>query len=106
MHDLIFAVAFIAMVATPAMVATLGGRKEYNPGPAAPSLRPVHSLKARPVAGPAVRPPVDRKLDHEPAQKRPPADHPRKEHALKEHALVTSTAATLPMHNARGMANR
>ncbi len=32
MHDLIFAVAFVAMVTTPAMVAAIGGRKEYNPG--------------------------------------------------------------------------
>jgi hypothetical protein len=88
MHDLIFAVAFIAMVATPAMVATIGGRKEYNPGPDAPPLRPpVNAIKTRPVAS-AVRPVSLQK--------------PAPEH----HAVVAYSDSTLPMHNARGMANR
>jgi acetaldehyde dehydrogenase (acetylating) len=89
MHDLIFAVAFVAMVATPAMVAAIGGRKEYNPGPEAPSLplRPTTAIKVNPVT-PVARPRAMRKIV--------PADHP----------LVTCDGPTLPMHNARGMANR
>ncbi len=87
MHDLIYAVAFIAMVATPAMVAAIGGRKEYNPGPEAPSLRPTTTLKVRPAA-PAVRSRAIQRIAS--------ADHP----------LVIHDGPTLPMHNARGMANR
>jgi hypothetical protein len=86
MHDLIFAVAFIAMVATPAMVATIGGRKEYNPGPQTPSLRPVNAIKARPAAAP-VRPTKPSK-------------------AAEKASLLTYADLTLPMRNARGMANR
>ncbi|HEX4311251.1 MAG TPA: hypothetical protein VHZ25_14555 [Acidobacteriaceae bacterium] len=87
MHDLIFAVAFVAMVATPAMVAAIGGRKEYNPGPELPALRPGTAMTVRPPA-----PPV----------------HPRSKQkaAPVEHRLVTSDGPTLPMHNARGMAGR
>lgn len=33
MHDLFMGLAFIAMVAAPAMVATMGGRKEMQPDP-------------------------------------------------------------------------
>ena len=33
LHDVFIAVAFIAMVMAPAMVATLGGKKEYEPAP-------------------------------------------------------------------------
>ncbi len=87
MHDLIYAVAFIAMVATPAMVAAIGGRKEYNPGPEAPSLHPPTALKAR-HAAPAIRSRAIKKIAS--------ADHP----------LVVHDGPTLPMHNARGMANR
>ncbi|MFY9747290.1 MAG: hypothetical protein WA891_11480 [Acidobacteriaceae bacterium] len=89
MHDLIFAVAFVAMVATPAMVAAIGGRKEYNPGPEAPTLplRPKTAIKVHPVA-PAARPRATRKIV--------PANHP----------LVMCDGPTLPMRNARGMANR
>jgi hypothetical protein len=93
MHDLIFAVAFVAMVATPAMVAAIGGRKEYNPGPEVPSevpslpLRPTTAIKVNPVA-PAARPRAMRKIV--------PANHP----------LVMCDGPTLPMRNARGMANR
>jgi len=32
-HDVLIAVAFIGIVATPAVVATLGGKKEYEPVP-------------------------------------------------------------------------
>jgi hypothetical protein len=87
MHDLIFAVAFVAMVASPAMVAAIGGRKEYNPSPDAPALHPPATLKVRPPA-PSVRP---RSMERVvPAGRN----------------LVTSDGPTLPMHNARGMANR
>jgi len=87
MHDLIFAVAFIAMVASPAMVATFGGRKEYNPGPATPGLRRSDTLKARP-AGPVIRP----ASLHKPIP--------------EERHVADSAIPTLPMHNARGMSNR
>lgn len=87
MHDLIFAVAFVAMVATPAMVATFGGRKEYNPGPGTPGLRRTDTLPARP----AVR-----------AARSVTAHKP----ASDENPVATSTGPTLPMHNARGMSNR
>ena len=85
MHDLIFAAAFIAMVATPAMVAVVGSRKEYNPGPDTPHPRSVRDKKAHPAA-PMVRSPLQRVAPAGPA--------------------VTSEALTLPIHNARGMANR
>jgi hypothetical protein len=90
MHDMIFAVAFVAMVATPAMVAAIGGRKEYNPGPESPTIRPAAAMTVRPPAPPA------------------PVVHPRSKQKLApvEHRLVTSDGPTLPMHNARGMANR
>lgn len=42
LHDLFIGIAFIAMVGAPAMVATLGGKKEYEPEPepqAIPRLR-------------------------------------------------------------------
>lgn len=95
MHDLIYAVAFVAMIASPAMVAALGGRKEYNPGPDAPSLPPVTSVKLSP-APPVVRqratpPPINRRAIRK---------------VVAEHHLVPHDGPTLPMHNARGMANR
>jgi hypothetical protein len=92
MPDLIFAVAFIAMVAAPAMVATLGGRKEYNPGPAA-------DPDQEPDTYPAVRPPKrpgERVIRPFSAQKS----------TLQNHGLIISDDATLPMHNGRGMSNR
>jgi hypothetical protein len=87
MHDLIFAIAFVAMVATPAMVAVIGSRKEYNPGPEAPSVHPTTAIKIRP-AGPAVRPPSVRKI------------------VSPGHSIATQDGLTLPMHHARGMAGR
>jgi|HubBroStandDraft_5_1064220.scaffolds.fasta_scaffold1020787_1 hypothetical protein len=93
MHDLIFAVAFIAMVATPAMVAAIGGRKEYNPDPESPSMRRANALKIRPVA-PIVRPVS--------IQKAAPVHHSIFPSA---HAVFTD-GPTLPLHNSRGMANR
>ena len=87
MHDLIFAVAFIAMVASPAMVAAIGSRKEYNPSPEAPSIHPAASMTVRPPA-PPVRPRSMEKV------------------APVQHRFATSDGPTLPMRNARGMANR
>ena len=90
MHDLIFAVAFVAMVATPAMVASIGGRKEFDPGPAAPAIRPPSappSISVQPFA-PAVRP------------------RPTRRAVTQSQRHVLSDGPTLPMHNARGMANR
>jgi hypothetical protein len=87
MHDLIFAVAFIAMVASPAMVAAIGGRKEYNPNPEAPSLSPPASMTVRPPA-PPVRP---RSMERA---------------ARVQPRFTTSDGPTLPMRSARGMSNR
>ncbi|HEX4038385.1 MAG TPA: hypothetical protein VHX37_10030 [Acidobacteriaceae bacterium] len=87
MTDLIFAVAFVAMVATPAMVATFGGRKEYNPGPDSdPEPEDLHPI----------RPP-----------KRPSARivRPHSMHKDAERMLI-SDEATLPIANGRGMSNR
>jgi hypothetical protein len=50
LHDLLIAIGFIAMVAAPAMVATLGGKKEYQPEPepeTTPRLRVVPAPTAR-----------------------------------------------------------
>lgn len=87
MHDLIFALAFVAMVAAPAMVATWGGRKEYNPGPAprpsgrssTPQPRPTGQMM-RPLSAQGV--------------------------SRSSRSSATSEGSTLPMHNSRGMANR
>jgi hypothetical protein len=88
MHDLMIGIAFILMVASPAMVATIGGRKEYNPNPDVPSLPRVCDVKAQLAA-----PPVS-----------PAAARPRP--AIKKRPLLTYSDVTLPVHNARGMANR
>jgi hypothetical protein len=90
MPDLIFAVAFIAMVAAPAMVATLGGRKEYNPGP-----DPDPEIETSPNVRPS-RPPGARVIRPFSAQKS----------AAPDRGLIITDEATLPMHNGRGMANR
>jgi hypothetical protein len=90
MHDLIFAVAFVAMVATPAMVAAIGGRKDFDPGPAAPALRSrttVTGMNVRPFT-PTVRPRSAGRVVRE------------------QRRFVILDGPTLPMHNARGMANR
>jgi len=85
MHDLIFALAFVAMVAAPAMIATVGGRKEYNPGPEQ-EFQPSSSTASTRRAVP--RPHTF------PATPRP------------EGTSSTLSDSTLPMHNSRGMANR
>jgi len=87
MHDIILGVAFIAMVAAPAMVATLSGKKEYEPdpgsGPAAPAP------KKNQVAGEIIRPrSVAQRLAHAPQI---------------EDAMALPT---LPMYRSRGMNNR
>lgn len=90
MHDLIFAVAFVAMLATPAMVAAIGGRKEFDPGPVVPALRTrvVHpSVRVQPFT-PTIRPRTVRRTYPE---------HRR---------FVLVDGPTLPLHNARGMAGR
>jgi hypothetical protein len=89
MHDLIYAVAFIAMVASPAMVAAIGGRKEYNPNPEPSSPQPAASMAVRPPA-PPVRPRSMEKLVV----------------PVQQHRFVTSDGPTLPMRNIRGMSNR
>jgi hypothetical protein len=100
MHDLIFAVAFVAMVASPAMVAAIGGRKEYNPGPELPQIRstraiPTKAIQAKTIPGISVRPfhptvPTRTTRGMTTASRR----------------LVLTDGPTLPMHNARGMAGR
>lgn len=91
MTDLVFAVAFVAMVATPAMVATLGGRKEYNPGPGADSNPEPETLQ--PAPGP--KRPSGRVI-------RPHAAH----RSVADSGIMIADDFTLPMHNGRGMANR
>jgi hypothetical protein len=86
MHDLIFVFAFIAMVATPAMVAAVGGRKEYNPDPESDSSFP--NRREKPFE-------ADRTV--------PPA-LPRTFSTNKPR--VTTEIRTLPIHHARGLANR
>jgi hypothetical protein len=90
MHDLIFAVAFVAMVATPAMVAAIGGRKEFDPGPAAPPIR------TRTAVPPVRVQPFTSKV------------HPRTPQRLvtERRPCVITDGPTLPMRNARGMSNR
>jgi hypothetical protein len=87
MHDLIYVVAFVAMIASPAMVAAFGGRKDSEPGPELPAARPKTAVKIQPA--PRVRPRSERNIV-----------------ATAGHSLVFCDGPTLPMHNARGMANR
>lgn len=87
MHDIILGVAFIAMVAAPAMVATLSGKKEYDPDPQPePVARPVAAKVQR--TGEIIRP---RSVQRE---ERTPRVAP------------TFDAPTLPMYRSRGMNNR
>ncbi|MGA7522722.1 MAG: hypothetical protein WBW84_09570 [Acidobacteriaceae bacterium] len=86
MHDLILAFAFVAMVAAPAMVAAIGGRKEYNPEP-----------ETHPVL------PARGDLPFESRRTLPPA-LPKTFTAKKP--SVTTEIRTLPIHHARGLANR
>ncbi|HEX3986693.1 MAG TPA: hypothetical protein VHX13_08810 [Acidobacteriaceae bacterium] len=85
MHDLIFAFAFIAMVATPAMVAAIGGRKEYNPDPETHPTLPVHSDKP---FEPRTLPPALPKT------------------FIAKKPSIATEIRTLPIHHARGLANR
>lgn len=87
MHDMIFAVAFIAMVATPAMVAVIGGRKEYNPGSEALPAAPARF--AKPVA---------------PRQATPPVNVPKP--FIPKRPLTAIDPGTLPVHRPRGLGNR
>lgn len=106
MHDLIFAVAFVAMVTTPAMVAAIGGRKEYNPEPAAPSIRTAvahRAMNVRPVERASMqRTPTNVRVS---TTIRPYSATIRRA-APVNRRLVFADGPTLPMHNARGMAGR
>lgn len=90
MHDWLFAFAFIAMVATPAMVAAIGGRKEYNPDSETHPVLPIRndtffeSRQALPPALPKAF--AVKKPSHKP--------------------IVNTEIRTLPVHHARGLANR
>jgi hypothetical protein len=106
MHDLIFAVAFVAMVTTPAMVAAIGGRKEYNPVPSSPSIRPAVAIRAMNVRPGAralnVRPAIPNVRVSTTVRRRTVRRVP----APANRRLVMVDGPTLPMHNARGMAGR
>lgn len=107
MHDLIFAVAFVAMVTTPAMVAAIGGRKEYNPGPAAASIGPGVAMRAvnlRPGARTISTAPA-KPMARVSTTIRPYSASLRRT-APPNRRLVFADGPTLPMHNARGMAGR
>lgn len=87
-HDLFMGIAFIAMVATPAMVATLGGKKEMQPEP-----------EPAPLPG--------RRVATSPKQ---PAGHVIRPHSVQYAAQANQAelhfeAPTLPVR-ARGMAGR
>jgi hypothetical protein len=98
MHDLIYAVAFVAMVATPAMVAAFGGRKESDPGPEVRAPRRLRSS----VGGPSV-PSLTVKVRPVPQTDRARA---MQRMALAGHSLVLHDGPTLPVHHARGLSNR
>lgn len=86
MHDLIYAVAFLAMVASPAMVAAFGGRKESEPGPEVRSpRRPASRVQS---AGIAKRRGAMRRI------------------ALAGPPVALHDGPTLPVHHARGLSNR
>ena len=85
MHDWLFAFAFIAMVASPAMVAAIGGRKEYTPEPR-PGL------------------PVQSDLSFDIQRTLPPAAP--KSFKAKKPSIISTGVGTLPVHHARGLANR
>jgi len=90
MHDWLFAFAFIAMVATPAMVAAIGGRKEYTPDPETDPVLPVRNdtlFESRRTLPPA--------LPKTFAVKKP-----------SRKPSITTEIQTLPIHHARGLANR
>lgn len=87
MHDLILGIAFIAMVVTPAMVATMSGKKEYEPDSELQPEPSVHPQKPR-AAAQIIHPASTRYI------------------APTERAVNTFQAPTLPMRHARGMANR
>ena len=107
MHDLIFAVAFFAMVTTPAMVAAIGGRKEYNPEPLGPSIRsavPTRSMDVRPGMRAASVLPTATNV-RVATTIRPYSATIRKTAALNSRMILVD-GPTLPMRNARGMSGR
>ncbi len=95
MHDLIYAVAFVAMVAMPAMVAAFGGRKESEPGP---------EVRAPQRSRPSVNvPSVSVKVRQATVSNRKLA---MQRMAMAGHSLVFQDGPTLPVHNGRGLSNR
>lgn len=91
MHDIILGVAFIAMIAAPAMVATLSGKKEYDPETDPETeLQPAPraAVRRNTIAGEIIRPTYAQKILRD------------------EQASGTFQVATLPMYKSRGMANR
>lgn len=94
MHDWLFAFAFIAMVATPAMVAAIGGRKEYNPDPETHPVLPVRNDTLFPSHR-TLPPALPRAL----TVKTGP-------HKASPKPSIATEIRTLPIHHARGLANR
>ena len=105
MHELFLGIAFIAMVATPAMVATLGGKKESQPEPEEAPVRQqrVRQASAKPAVKAAAAQPAAQREAAEPTG-----------HVIRPHSMLYTrmkpTAAsfgtpTLPLHG-RGMVGR
>lgn len=86
MHDILLGVAFIAMFAAPAMVATLSGKKEYDPDPEPETAQPAVAKEVR--KGEIIR----------------PKQAPRQARIAKK-APSFQVMPTLPVHG-RGMGNR
>lgn len=105
MHELILGIAFIAMVATPAMVATLGGKKESQPEP---EEEPVRRQRVQRSAGkPAAKAAAAPAVKAEPAE---PTGQLIRPHSMYFAARMSPAAAafatpTLPVHG-RGMVGR
>ncbi len=88
MHDILLGFAFIAMVATPAMVATMSGKKEYDPHPQPESSQRTAAPKPQRTAE-IIRP--------RSAQQRASRISPETD---------SFEVPTLPMYKSRGMTNR
>ena len=90
MHSWVFAFAFIAMVASPAMVAAIGGRKEYTPDPETHPVLPVHRDT-----------PFEFHRDLPPAPQK--TSSPQKPSGK---VRIATEIHTLPVHHPRGLSNR
>lgn len=94
MHDWLFVFAFVAMVATPAMVAAIGGRKEYNPDPETHPALPVRNdpfFETRRILPPSLPKTLTVKTSP---------------HQASIKTSIAMEIHTLPVHRARGLANR